>query len=90
MDGDDIVAVASSSMRETTRGNSHGGRNPAPAGNGKKSPRRAVTTNACTSTRSAHTHQIFSWPFFDLRSLTRELHTVHPPSYRYLSSQFSG
>lgn len=35
-------------------------------------------------------NQIFSWPFFDLRSLTRELHTVHPPSYRYLSSQFSG
>lgn len=39
---------------------------------------------------AASTHQIFSWPFLDLSSLTRELHTVHPPSYRYLSCQFSG
>ena len=38
----------------------------------------------------AWTHQIFSCPFLDLSSFTRELHTVHPPSYRYLSCQSSG
>ena len=38
----------------------------------------------------AWTHQIFSCPFLDFSSFTRELQTVHPPSYRYLSCQSSG
>lgn len=38
----------------------------------------------------AWTHQIFSCPFLDLSSFTSELHTVQPPSYRYLSCQSSG